>query len=90
MPVYRFRCDCGSEFDALVAMSASEERCPVCGAIAVRQFSPSPYLFLPYAHSGDKDYFAKRVVLHGNTPQGRRVAEVADRLNRMPKMEDVA
>jgi putative FmdB family regulatory protein len=90
MPVYRFRCDCGSEFDALVAMSASQQRCENCGGIALRQFSPTRYLFLPYAHSDDKDYFAKRVILHGNTPQGRKVAEIADRLNRMPKLEDVA
>jgi putative FmdB family regulatory protein len=90
MPVYRFQCECGHDFDALVAMSASQVRCEVCGGVAIRQFSPTRYLFLPYAHSDDKDYFAKRVILRGNTPQGRKVAEIADRLNRLPKMEDVA
>jgi len=90
MPVYRFRCDCGHEFDGLAAMSASQVRCELCGGVAIRQFSPTRFLFLPYAHSDDKDYFAKRVILRGNTPEGRKVAEVADSLNRLPKMEDVA
>src|SRR6476620_11765064 len=31
MPIYTYRCDCGSRFDRLVPMSAGAPDCPDCG-----------------------------------------------------------
>ena len=32
MPIYTYRCDCGSNFDRLLPMSAVAPSCPNCGA----------------------------------------------------------
>jgi|SRR6478609_9207392 len=34
MPIYRYRCDCGQDFDQLMPMSSAPPPCPTCGLVS--------------------------------------------------------
>jgi putative FmdB family regulatory protein len=87
MPTFAFRCaSCALEFEELLnSCYADNPRCPSCGHHTIRLFSPTRFLVFPYHLSEEERYRVRRRMAQAElSKRGRRIAEIADRLNNSP------
>lgn len=90
MPIYRCKCSlCHMEFDQITRSWEQPVPCPKCGKPSLKLFYPTRYLVFPYHLNDDERGRVKYQMQKIETSrQARRVAEIADKLNKLPVLEE--